>query len=73
MFRSETQIARERGSALLTSLLVLVLMAGIAAGLTALVITDTRVRSLDGTRTQSFYAAHARCRWSDCRRRQEQH
>jgi hypothetical protein len=50
---------RDEGTALLTSMLVLVLMVGITAGLTALVITDTRVRSLDGTRTQSFYAAHA--------------
>jgi hypothetical protein len=49
----------DQGTALLTSLLVLVLMVGITAGLTALVITDTRVRSLDGTRTQAFYAAHA--------------
>src|SRR5690606_11701382 len=29
------------------------------AGFTALVITDTRVRELDSTRTQSFYAVHA--------------
>jgi hypothetical protein len=53
------QATRDEGTALLTSMLVLVLMVGITAGLTALVITDTRVRSLDGTRTQSFYAAHA--------------
>ena len=45
------RLDRERGTALLTSLLVLVLMVGITAGLTALVITDTQVRSLDGTRS----------------------
>lgn len=59
MLRIEARLDRERGSAMLTSLLVLVLMAGIAAGLTALVITDTQVRSLDGTRVQAFYTAHA--------------
>lgn len=49
----------ERGAALLTALLVLLLMAAVTAGFTALVITDTRVRSLDSTRTQAFYAVHA--------------
>jgi hypothetical protein len=49
----------DRGAALLSSLLVMLLMAGVTAGFTALVITDTRVRALDSTRTQSFYAVHA--------------
>ena len=49
----------ERGAALLSSLLVMLLMAGVTAGFTALVITDTRVRQLDSSRTQSFYAVHA--------------
>jgi hypothetical protein len=49
----------ERGAALLTALLVMLLMAAVTAGFTALVITDTRVRSLDSTRTQAFYAVHA--------------
>jgi hypothetical protein len=49
----------DTGAALISSLLILVLMAGLTAGLTALVITDTRVRMLDNTRTQSFYVAHA--------------
>jgi len=40
-------------------MLTLVLMAGIATGLTALIITDSKVRALDGTRTQAFYTAHA--------------
>src|SRR6476620_2328433 len=50
---------RESGAAVVAAMLVLVLMAGLTAGLTALIITDTRVRSLDGTRTQAFYVAHA--------------
>jgi hypothetical protein len=37
----------------------MLLMAAVTAGFTALVITDTRVRALDSTRTQSFYAVHA--------------
>jgi hypothetical protein len=49
----------ERGAALLSALLVMLLMAGVTAGFTALVITDTKVRALDSTRTQSFYAVHA--------------
>ncbi|MEO8481876.1 MAG: hypothetical protein ABI634_06675 [Acidobacteriota bacterium] len=49
----------DRGAALLSSLLVMLLMAGVTAGFTALVITDTRVRQLDSSRTQSFYAVHA--------------
>jgi hypothetical protein len=40
-------------------MLVLVLMAGAVAGMTALVVTDGRVRGLDGTRVQAFYTAHA--------------
>lgn len=50
---------REQGAALLSALMVMLLMAGVTAGFTALVITDTRVRELDSTRTQSFYAVHA--------------
>lgn len=54
-----TENDREQGIALLSALLVMLLMAGVTAGFTALVITDTRVRMLDSTRTQSFYAVHA--------------
>lgn len=50
---------REQGAAMLAALMVMLLMAGITAGFAALVITDTRVRDLDSTRTQSFYAVHA--------------
>jgi hypothetical protein len=49
----------ETGSALTGALLVMLLMSAITAGFTALVITDARVRFLDGRRTQSFYTAHA--------------
>jgi hypothetical protein len=56
---SQNQNDREQGIALLSALLVMLLMAGVTAGFTALVITDTRVRMLDSTRTQSFYAVHA--------------
>ncbi len=48
----------ESGAALASALMVLVLLAGVTAGVTALVITDTKVRALDGTRTQAFYAVH---------------
>jgi hypothetical protein len=59
---SKTDAARiesEAGAAVITTLMVMLLMAAITAGFTALVITDTRVRTLDGTRTQAFYAVHA--------------
>jgi hypothetical protein len=49
----------ETGAALLSALLVMILMAAVTAGFTALLITDTRVRAMDGTRTQAFYAAQA--------------
>ena len=49
----------DRGVALLSALFVMLLMSAITAGFVALVITDTKVRSLDSTRTQAFYAVHA--------------
>src|SRR5690606_39383682 len=49
----------ERGEAMLSALLVMLLQAGVTAGFTAMVLTDTRVRMLDSTRTQAFYAVHA--------------
>ncbi|HUL75589.1 MAG TPA: hypothetical protein VLT86_20920 [Vicinamibacterales bacterium] len=51
--------ADDAGAALTGAMLVTLLMAAITAGFTALVITDSRVRYLDGTRTQAFYTAHA--------------
>ncbi|MCC7008876.1 MAG: pilus assembly PilX N-terminal domain-containing protein [Acidobacteria bacterium] len=49
----------DRGSALVSTMIVLVLLAGLTAGMTAIVVSDTRVRALDSTRTQAFYASHA--------------
>jgi Tfp pilus assembly protein PilX len=57
--RRITNQAGDTGAALTGVMLVTLLMAAITAGFTALVITDSRVRFLDGTRTQAFYAAHA--------------
>jgi Tfp pilus assembly protein PilX len=57
--RRITNQAGDTGAALTGVMLVMLLMAAITAGFTALVITDSRVRFLDGTRTQAFYTAHA--------------
>jgi hypothetical protein len=59
MRKFRTKAAEDRGAALVSSLLALMLMAAITAGFMALVVTDTRVRSMDNTRTQAFYVAHA--------------
>ena len=59
MRKFRTKAAGDRGAALISSLLALMLMAAITAGFMALVVTDTRVRSMDNGRTQSFYVAHA--------------
>jgi hypothetical protein len=59
MRKFRTKAAEDRGAALISSLLALMLMAAITAGFMALVVTDTRVRSMDNARTQSFYVAHA--------------
>jgi hypothetical protein len=59
MAMSTRRTEKEQGAALLSALLVMLLMAGVTAGFTALVVTDTRVRILDSTRTQAFYAVHA--------------
>jgi hypothetical protein len=59
MLNRVRRLADETGAAVASALLVMLLMAAVAAGFTALVITDTRVRSLDSTRTQAFYAVHA--------------
>lgn len=49
----------DRGAAAFMALLVLLLMASVTAAFTALATVDTQVRSLDNTRTQTFYAVHA--------------
>lgn len=59
MLKPFRRCSDDEGAALLTALLVMLFMAAVMAGFTALVITDTKVRSLDSSRTQSFYAVHA--------------
>ena len=49
----------DAGIALVSSLLVLLLLAALTVGFTAMAVMDGRVRNLVGTRTQAFYAAQA--------------
>ncbi|HET9833816.1 MAG TPA: hypothetical protein VFP91_18970, partial [Vicinamibacterales bacterium] len=49
----------ERGIALLTTLLLIILISGLLVGFTAVVTSDQRFRGIDRTRTAAFYAAHA--------------
>lgn len=49
----------ERGIALLTTLLLIVLISGLLVGFTAVVTSDQRFRGTDRTRTAAFYSAHA--------------
>ncbi len=57
--RSGARPAAQRGVALTGTLLVALLIIAIAAGLTALVVADSRVRPTGAARTQAFYAAQA--------------
>ncbi len=47
----------ERGIALLTTILVLMLMSALLVGFTTIVISDQRYRFIDRDRGQAFYAA----------------
>jgi hypothetical protein len=49
--------SRERGIALLTTILVLMLMSALLVGFTTVVISDQRYRFIDRDRGQAFYAA----------------
>ena len=51
--------SNERGIALITTLLVMMLMSALMVGFTAVVMSDQRFRGLDRDRTQAFYAAHS--------------
>ena len=51
--------SNERGIALITTLLVMMLMAALMVGFTAVVMSDQRFRGIDRDRTQAFYAAHS--------------
>jgi len=48
----------DRGTALLTVLLLLTLVSAMLAGFSTVIMTDQRVRGVDRTRTKAFYAAH---------------
>lgn len=52
-------LGSDAGAALVTTMMIIVLMAGLTAGMTAIVMSDTKVRAMDNTRTQAFYTAHA--------------
>ena len=51
------RIANQRGIALITTLLVMMLMSALVIGFTAVVMSDQRYRYIDRNRGQSFYAA----------------
>ncbi|MFP5379026.1 MAG: PilX N-terminal domain-containing pilus assembly protein, partial [Vicinamibacteria bacterium] len=53
------QARAERGVALVMVLLLLLLISSLLVGFLVAVTTDTRLRGIDRTRTQAFYAAHA--------------
>jgi hypothetical protein len=54
---SPMRTANERGIALITVLLVMMLMSALLVGFTAVVMSDQRYRVIDRDRSQSFYAA----------------
>ena len=49
----------ERGMALITGLMLLFMCSSLLVGFLTVVMADSRVRRVDKTRTQSFYAAYA--------------
>src|SRR6185436_9141262 len=49
--------SNERGIAMITTLLVLMLMSALLVGFTTVVMSDQRYRFIDRDRGQSFYAA----------------
>lgn len=53
------KLRNDSGIALVSALLVLLLMSSLTVGFMAMATTDTRVRSISGSRTQAFYFAHA--------------
>jgi Tfp pilus assembly protein PilX len=66
MWRSEGRgimtrrhLRSERGMALITTLLVMMLMSALLVGFTAVVMSDQRYRFIDRDRNQAFYAASA--------------
>jgi hypothetical protein len=51
--------SNESGIALISALLVTMLMAAVLVGFAAVVASDNRLRGLDDSRSEAFYAAHA--------------
>ena len=51
--------SNERGIAMITTLLVLMLMSALLVGFTTVVMSDQRYRFIDRDRGQAFYAASA--------------
>ncbi len=49
----------ERGIALITTLLMVMLVSALLVGFTAVIVSDQRFRGIDRDRTQAFYGAHA--------------
>ncbi len=49
----------ERGIALITVMMIMLLTSSILAGFLVVTTTDQRLRGADRTRTRAFYAAHA--------------
>lgn len=49
----------ERGIALISALLIMLLMSSLLAGFAAMVMSDSRLRNADQGRSRAFYAAHA--------------
>lgn len=54
-----TRRADETGVALIAALLLTLLMSAVLVGLTAIVVSDSRLRRLDLAKGDAFYAAHA--------------
>jgi len=59
--RPETRAAApgEQGVALVTSLMLMFLVSSLLVGFTLVVMSDTKLRGIDQSRNQAFYAAHA--------------
>lgn len=54
-----TNTTNERGIAMVTTLLVMMLVSALLVGFTAVIMSDQRFRFIDRDRTQAFYAAAA--------------
>jgi hypothetical protein len=59
MTRTRISPGSDRGAALVSALMIVVLMAAVTATITVMVISDTQMRALDNRRAQAFYVAHA--------------